>query len=633
MSKQILHKLVCIGAACSIAIMPYTGYANEIGEEPSSHAYSNITDEQIAEIIAAADNEAGISPYSATTSLSMESYSGFDRYETSALQAKTWKSCSHVVICNGERFPDALAASSLAGALSCPILLTNSKTLSGYTRDALQYLKGIGMSRAFVMGGTDVISDTVINQINGMGISVVKRIYGKDRYGTQLELFKYGKSQGYWKNNLIVMTTGSDHGFGDALSASPLAYSEKAPVFLVPDSGTLTSEQQSALKTGTSYGRAILVGGPVRIKTETREFAKTIANSVEGVYGSDRYATSAQLAIKTVELGYLHTNNAAFASGEKPWDALGGGALQGRDRSVLVLANVYNAGNAIAAIKPTGASVVRFFGGTDAVSQEARTQIMNALGDPRVSYKAYNIAMNTLVQIEARANTNYTQEQISGYLDPNGIAYGTPKFYQFAILSNGYSGVTAQQLDDIIAKQCEYQEKTKGVTSKLRGQGKAFVEAARKYGINEVYLLSHAALESAWGCSSLAQGTVKGYEGYYNFYGIGAYDIDPNNGGAALAKKENWNNPAVAIDGAAAWIAKNYIKPTVSSAAVSGSQNTLYKMRWDVNRAIAQGTVWHQYATAGHWATSIAEVMASIYSSLGKNISDTGLMFEVPIYR
>ncbi len=632
MIRNSTKRFIGIGLALSLAFAPLLAYAESSNSASEDAIYSAITDEEVASALEGVDLGAEQYSRSATTSTTMQTFSGIDRYHTSALQAKTWKTSSYVVICNGDLFPDALSASSLAGALSCPILLAPTASLSAYTKDALSYLKSIGVNKAIIIGGTSVISNNVVNQVNAMGINVQKRIAGADRFATQIELFKYGKNAGYWSNDLLVITAGGNKGFGDALSASPLTYNLKAPIFLANDSGVLTAEQKAVLNSGVTYNRAILVGGPACLKNETLVYARTISRSAEQVYGSDRYATSAELATRAISLGYLNTNNVAFTSGEMPWDALGGGALQGRDRSVLLLVSVNNAGNAIAAVAPAGASTVRFFGGVNAISQNTRVEILNAIGASRVNYKTYNISLDRLAQLEASANGNYSKDQILAYIDPTRFSYGDSKFYQFAILSDGYSGITAKQMDDFIARQCAYQEKKYGTTSKLRGMGSSFVTAAQTYGINEVYLLCHAALESAWGCSTLAQGKVSGYENYFNFYGIGAHDLDPQNSGAALAKKEGWNTPQKAIEGAAAWISKNYVKPTVSSASVSGSQNTLYKMRWDVSRAVSQGAVWHQYATSITWATGIADVMAGFYSSVGKNIETSGLQFEVPLY-
>ena len=97
-----------------------------------------------------------------------------------------------------------------------------------------------------------------------------------------------------------------------------------------------------------------------------------------------------------------------------------------------------------------------------------------------------------------------------------------------------------------------------------------------------------------------------------------------------MAKKYGWTDPRKAILGAAEWLSKNYINPTVNSGKVSGPQDTLWKMRWDVQRAASEESVWHQYATGRTWATGIATVMAEFYSSIDLPFEKTGLTFEIP---
>ena len=71
--------------------------------------------------------------------------------------------------------------------------------------------------------------------------------------------------------------------------------------------------------------------------------------------------------------------------------------------------------------------------------------------------------------------------------------------------------------------------KGKGV---LENQGAAFNKAAQMYGINEVYLISHALLETGNGTSQLAKGAdvvnnkvvTNSNTKYHNVFGIAAYD-------------------------------------------------------------------------------------------------------------
>src|SRR5699024_4306935 len=126
-------------------------------------------------------------------------------------------------------------------------------------------------------------------------------------------------------------------------------------------------------------------------------------------------------------------------------------------------------------------------------------------------------------------------------------------------------GVSASQLNKVLSG--------KGT---LSGQGQAFINGTKKYGVNEAYLIAHAQLETGNGSSSLAKGVKYNGKTVYNMYGIGAVDSDPLNGGAKTAYENGWFTPAAAIEGGAEWISKQYIQN-------QHKQNTLYKMKWNPN--------------------------------------------------
>ena len=117
--------------------------------------------------------------------------------------------------------------------------------------------------------------------------------------------------------------------------------------------------------------------------------------------------------------------------------------------------------------------------------------------------------------------------------------------------------------------------KGKGV---LENQGQAFSQAAATSGINEIYLIAHALIETGNGQSQLAKGanivnnyvTTKSATKYHNVFGIAAFDANPLYNGINYAKQAGWNSVSKAIIGGAKFIGKDYIK---------AGQNTLYKMR------------------------------------------------------
>nr|WP_272507440.1 glucosaminidase domain-containing protein [Clostridium aestuarii] len=178
-----------------------------------------------------------------------------------------------------------------------------------------------------------------------------------------------------------------------------------------------------------------------------------------------------------------------------------------------------------------------------------------------------------------------SESLIKYYLDAANFLDDEGK-YQFLNL-NYMEGVKVEELNEIL--------KDKGV---LEGKGEVFLKAAKESDVNPIYLISHALLETGNGKSKLATGvlveTVDGKKvepkKTYNVFGIRAYDDDPLKGGSEYAYKEEWFSVDEAIIGGAKFITNGYINSD------KYKQNTLYKMRWNIQ------VMWHQYSTDIAWA-------------------------------
>lgn len=228
--------------------------------------------------------------------------------------------------------------------------------------------------------------------------------------------------------------------------------------------------------------------------------------------------------------------------------------------------------------------------------------------------KAANIQNNSYYnpQVQRTAgkweDANY--DEIKNAMDPVRLAKDDEYKYQFLLLDQPqYLPVSA--LNKLL--------EGKGV---LEGQGASFSQAAKKYGINEIYLISHALIETGNGTSDLAKGgdivngkfTNKSAKKYHNVFGIGAYDNNPLVEGIKYAKEAGWDSVSKAIIGGAKFIGQSYVK---------AGQNTLYKMRWNPAHP---GT--HQYATDINWANLNAQVIKGFYDKMG----EVGKYFEIPQY-
>ncbi|EQB38119.1 hypothetical protein M948_05970 [Virgibacillus sp. CM-4] len=202
---------------------------------------------------------------------------------------------------------------------------------------------------------------------------------------------------------------------------------------------------------------------------------------------------------------------------------------------------------------------------------------------------------------------NASEEDVLYYLDPSNFRDDERQQFQFLDLAR-LSDATAGQLNDYLSG--------KGT---LSGQGQAFIDAGVLYGINDVYLVSHAILETGHGTSTLASGVEYNGVTVYNMFGVGAFDECPIECGAKRAYEEGWTTPYKAIVGGASFIGNNYVK---------SGQNTLYKMRWNPEYMSDNGGFYHQYATDIGWASKQVYTMYNLYQDLGL----TNVYLDVPVY-
>lgn len=216
---------------------------------------------------------------------------------------------------------------------------------------------------------------------------------------------------------------------------------------------------------------------------------------------------------------------------------------------------------------------------------------------------------------DGAGKTKATRQEVEYYANPANFKKGTQAYYQFLDLTQS-AGLKAKEINDSILKG-------KG---SLEGTGQAFIDAGKKYNINEAYLISHTLHETGNGTSKLASGILVDAKGtmvtdpkkaahtVYNMYGYGAKDSCPLECGAKYAFDQGWFTPEAAILGGAGQVATNYI---------ARGQDTLYKMKWNPEKPAT-----HQYATHVQWAVIQTKRIAEIYNSLNNYI----LVYDVPSF-
>lgn len=197
---------------------------------------------------------------------------GDNRYATAAEIAKnTFEKADTVVLAYGMNYADALAGVSLAAAKGAPILYLNaSGELDKATADYLESVNGM-VKKAFVIGGSGVISDEMMKTAgDALGIEPT-RVFGKNRFETNIAVNDTFKE--VLTGNCVCAATGAD--FPDALAGGVYAALNRAPLLLV--TGTLSQQQTDYLKNKNAQ-RVVVFGGKGAVSDELANKIASVNN-------------------------------------------------------------------------------------------------------------------------------------------------------------------------------------------------------------------------------------------------------------------------------------------------------------------------------------------------------------------
>lgn len=157
--------------------------------------------------------------------------SGSDRFSTGLqVVSQLFPGASFAVVATGRNFPDALAATGVAGVKGGPVILVDGGK-SGVPSSTLAELRRLGVRDVMIAGGAGVVSNGIANQLANAGMTV-QRLGGSDRYRTAAAInsanFSHGSTTHYF------LATGQD--FPDALAGAALAGRLGMPLYVTrPD--------------------------------------------------------------------------------------------------------------------------------------------------------------------------------------------------------------------------------------------------------------------------------------------------------------------------------------------------------------------------------------------------------------
>ena len=189
----------------------------------------------------------------------VERVSGKDRYATSVEIAKKIGTDKGIVLATGESFVDALSISPIAAAKGMPVILVPKDEVTPEIKDYIDSNKGL--SKVYIMGGNDIVSDEVSKQFNN-----VERITGSDEYERNVNaLNKFAKDI-----DLDTVYLASTSGFSDALSGSALAALTSSPIILVSENSQNVFQNYIKDKV-KNIGQVNVLGGEGVVKSSLLE--------------------------------------------------------------------------------------------------------------------------------------------------------------------------------------------------------------------------------------------------------------------------------------------------------------------------------------------------------------------------
>ena len=224
---------------------------------------------------------------------------------------------------------------------------------------------------------------------------------------------------------------------------------------------------------------------------------------------------------------------------------------------------------------------------------------------------AYDWETGTWYGLDTASWVAASKEIIEYFMDPrNFLMDNDAQILQFEALSYVPATQTKPGVANILS----------GSFMATEDYYRIFMEAGASSKVSPYHLASRCLQEVGKNGSSSSSGKVSGYEGYYNFFNIGA---TPGGQGAVIngmikAKSMGWTSPEKAIKGGAEFVGSSYINK---------QQNTLYLQKFDVVDG-GNGYYSHQYMTNIQAPTSEAKNMKKAYA----DFNTAAITFYIPIY-
>lgn|GEM_PF-6295660 len=240
--------------------------------------------------------------------------------------------------------------------------------------------------------------------------------------------------------------------------------------------------------------------------------------------------------------------------------------------------------------------------------------------DEELSVKERNLVYSTLD--DSYKNGHYdgnwyyaSRNGLKYYMDPENFIGSESKIFMFEQLTYNASYHTLEGVQNVLSSTFMKGE----IPSEGMTYSQAFYEIGSSLGVSPYHLASRVYLEQNPGTSPLISGTYTGYEGYYNYFNIGASGKgdEQYKNGLSYAKGKDWNTRYKSLRGGAEFDSKYYIM---------AGQDTLYLEKYN----IVKKEYGHQYMQSISAPSAEASKVYEMYNTSGA--LSNAFVFKIPVF-
>lgn len=266
------------------------------------------------------------------TALPSNRVAGNNRFETAVQLSKSAFEDGFggvVVLANGLDFPDSLSAGPLAYGLEGPMLLTSPAGMPDATREEIERLMPL---EVVIVGGPAAVPYDQEIELREMGIPIVRRLMGRDRYETATQVAQELVNRGLAFSSGPCAFVASGVNYPDALAAAPAAASAGWPILFVRPNAVPEATQR--FFDNNMIEKVYVAGGTGAVSDEA---IPDFMGDVERFSGVDRYETAAKIAAFAIdELGF-NNRIVGLSTGRGFADAMAAGPVFGSRRRAILL--------------------------------------------------------------------------------------------------------------------------------------------------------------------------------------------------------------------------------------------------------------------------------------------------------